>query len=141
MPRCWRGRCLRCRAACCWHSTNGTRCLVPSIMVRHRLRSPRRLTRLCAGWHSSAVLSDVAAETSPGLTRCGVACNTSWTSPKCIVLCGQSRLCGPNHPKRKNVSNTQAPHVDQQADLHGQRKEDFLMPIVNPLPKEHAAAD
>src|SRR6266853_4080717 len=107
MPRCWRGRCLRCRAACCWNSTNGKRCIVPSIIVRHRLRSPLRLTRLGAGWHSSAALSDVAAETSPGLKRCGVAFNTSWTSPKCIVLCGQSRLCSPNHPKRKNVSNTQ----------------------------------
>src|SRR4051794_10841359 len=56
------------------------------------LRSPRRWTRPCAGLPNSAALLGVAAATSLGRKRCGGAFNIEWTSPKCIELCGQSRL-------------------------------------------------
>src|SRR5882724_7434878 len=107
MPRCWPGRCRTCHAACCWTLTNGRHCPVPSISARPHRRSPRRWSRPSAGLPNSAALLGVAAVTNLERKRCGGAFNTSWTSLKCIALCGQSRLYGPNHPKQKNVSNTQ----------------------------------
>src|SRR5216684_5205193 len=65
----------RCRGTCCWKSRNGRHCIVPSIMVRHLLKSHPRLTRPCAGSRSSAALWVAAAATHQGPRRCGVAFN------------------------------------------------------------------
>ena len=109
MPRCWHGRCRTCHAACCWTSTHGRPCPVPSISARPHRRSPRRWSRQSAGLPNSAALLGVAAVTNLERKRCGGAFNTYWTSLKCTALYVQSRLYDPNPPKQKNVSNTQPP--------------------------------
>src|SRR5882724_2760668 len=134
MPRCWPGRCRTCHAACCWTLTNGRQCPVPSISARPHQRSPRRWIRPSAGLPNSAALLGVAAVTNLERKRCGGAFNTSWTSLKCIALCGQSRLYGPNHPKQKNVSNTQGPH---RGWVHFITTLPLVRAVITPSPSHH----
>src|SRR5439155_1167310 len=75
MPPCWPGQCPRCLVTCCWRSRNGRRCIVPSITVPHRLKSPQRWSRLSVGLHSSVVLWDAVAATNREPRHCGVAFN------------------------------------------------------------------
>src|SRR2546426_4633359 len=106
MPRCWHGRCRTCHAACCWTSTNGRHCTVPSISARPHRRSPRRWSRQSVGLPNSAALLGVAAVTNLERKRCGGGFHTLCNSLKITPFYTQRPPYQPKPPKQKKKSHT-----------------------------------